>query len=111
MKWCAKDGIAEAIKWCEDNKDYNAWVDLEICTDRLLTQEEQKTIRDLHKGIVNIRPKLLNQIEADLGFENREQKKIDEIFKEYYKYRNQTEVSEEVMEIFLELLNDEEVEE
>ena len=108
IKWCAKDGIAEAIKWCEDNKDCDAWIDLEICTDRLLTQEEQKTIRDLHKGIVNIRPRLLNEVQADADFENREQKKIDEIFKEYYKYRTQTEVSQEIMEIFLNLINDQE---
>ncbi|MBP5427097.1 MAG: exonuclease subunit SbcD [Clostridiales bacterium] len=105
VKWCAKEGVQQVIEWCNENRDSNAWVDLEIFTDRLLTQEEQKTIRDLHKGIVNIRPYIINQVEDAGDFENREQKKIDEIFKEYYRYRTHTEVSSEIMDIFLDIVN------
>lgn len=108
VKWCAKEGINEAIEWCEQNRDSNAWIDLEIYTDRLLTEQEQKNIRSLHKGIINIRPRLINEEDIEDNFYNREQKKIDEIFKDYYKYRTQTEVSDDIMKIFLELVNEEE---
>lgn len=107
VKWCAKDGIGQAIKWCQEGKDKNAYVDLEIYTDKLLTNEEQKTIRELHKGIINIRPKIINECEVNSDFSNREQKKIDEIFKEYYIYRTKTEVSEDIMDIFLDIINQE----
>ena len=107
VKWCAKDGINEAIEWCKQGRDSNAWIDLEIFTDRLLTEEEQKNIRSLHKGIINIRPRLINEEEIDDTFQNREQKKIDEIFRDYYKYRTGTEVSDDIMKIFLELINEE----
>ena len=107
VRWCAKEGIGQAIKWCNEGKDKNAYVDLEIFTDRLLTQEEQKMIRELHQGIVNIRPKIINESDIVSDFSNREQKKIDELFKEYYKYRTKTEVSEDIMEIFLDVINSE----
>ena len=107
VKWCAKEGINQAIEWCEEGKDSNAWVDLEIYTDRLLSEEEQKTIRNLHNGIINIRIHLTNEEAMEDSCENREQKKIDEIFRDYYRYRTQTEVSDDIMDIFLELINDE----
>lgn len=105
VRWCAKDGISEAIEWCRSGRDANAWIDLEIFTDRLLTQEEQKLIRDLHKGIVNIRLHIVNEEEDRSNFENREQKKIDEIFSEYYSYRTHTQVPADVLNMFLELVN------
>ena len=105
VRWCAKNGISEAIEWCRNGRDANAWVDLEIFTDRLLTQEEQKLIRDLHKGIVNIHLHIVNEVEDTSDFESREQKKIDEIFKEYYRYRTHTEVPLDVMDMFLNLVN------
>ena len=105
VKWCAKDGIGQAIQWCIEEKDKNAYVDLEIFTDRLLTTEEQKTKRELHQGIINIRPKIINECDTKSDFSNREQKKIDEIFKEYYRYRTKTEVAEDIMEIFLDIIN------
>ena len=40
------------------------------------------------QGIVNIRPKIINESDIVSDFSNREQKKIDELFKEYYKYKD-----------------------
>lgn len=105
-KWISEDGISQAIQWCEDGRDKDAWVDLEIVTDRILTLEEQKLLRSLHPGIINIRPKLKNDAMVVMGPQNREGKKIDELFGDYYKYRMGSEIPEDLMGAFLEILND-----
>lgn len=106
-RWEAKEGIMQAIEWCEIGRDKNAWVDLEILTDRPLAMEEQKRLRQLHPGIINIRPKFKSEGEEEVSFENRENRKIDELFKEFYKTRAGVEISEELMSTFLDVLNDE----
>jgi exonuclease SbcD len=112
VKWEVKKGIEEAIAWCEEGKDTNAWIDLEILTDRPLTIEEQKKLRELNPGIVNIRPKIITE-ESDIAdIEDRETKKIDELFKDYYKFKTGMEISDELMSTFIDVLNsDEEAEE
>lgn len=106
-RWVAEDGIGQAIQWCEEGRDRNAWVDLEIVTDRVFTLEEQKQLRSLHPGIVNIRPRLKSDSVEIFESQNREGKKIEELFGDYYKYRMGTEAPGELMEAFLEVLGDE----
>ena len=106
-KWVADDGIGQAIKWCEEGRDPNAWIDLEIVTDRVLTAEEQKRLRSLHPGIINIRPRLKTNEAEVLSPESREGRKIDELFSDYYKYRMGADMPDELMEAFLEVMNDE----
>lgn len=108
-RWEAKEGIKQAIEWCEIGRDKNAWVDLEILTDRPLTLEEQRNIRLLHPGIINIRPRFKSEGEKEISFENRENKKIDELFKEFYKARTGTEISEELISVFIDVLKGENI--
>lgn len=104
-QWIAKNGIDEAIKWCEEGKDQNAWIDLEIYTDRALTQEEQKKLRELNPGIINIRPRVIAEAGEAPSYENREIKRMDELFKDYYRHRMGMEAAEEIMQAFLDVLN------
>jgi exonuclease SbcD len=106
VRWRAEKGIAEAISWCEAGKDANAWVDLEIVTDRVLTLEEQKTLRTLHPGIINIRPVLKTAEFAETAAENRESKPLDALFRDYYRYRLGIDVPPEMMRVFLDIMND-----
>jgi len=105
-KWYANEGIGQAIKWCEEGRDSNAWVDLEIMTDRVFTSEEQKMLRTLHSGIINIRPRLKTDAAEIINPINREGRRIDELFSDYYKYRMGTQIPDELMEVFLEVVND-----
>jgi exonuclease SbcD len=107
-RWIAEEGIGQALGWCEEGRDSNAWVDLEIVTDRIFTVEEQKRLRTLHPGIINIRPRLKTEAVEVLSLQSREGRKIDELFKDYFKYRIGAEISEELMGAFIEILNDEE---
>jgi len=106
VKWRAEKGIGEAISWCEAGKDANAWVDLEIVTDRVLTMEEQKTLRSLHPGLINIRPLLKSEEFTQTEPENRESKPLDVLFREYYQYRLGVDVPEEIMRTFLDIVNE-----
>jgi len=107
-RWVASEGIGQAIQWCEEGRDKNAWVDLEIVTDRVLTVEEQKKLRTLHPGIINIRPRIKWEAEERPTPENREGRKIDELFKDFYRYRTGVEIPDNLLEIFLEILNEQE---
>lgn len=106
-RWKAKNGIEEALAWCEEGRDPDAWIDLEIHTDRVLTMEEQKRLRELRPGILNIRPVIKTEAAEIAGYENREARKLDELFKDYYKHRTGVEISEELMTAFLEVMNGE----
>lgn len=104
-RWKAEGGIQQALQWCEEGKDSNAWIDLEIHTESALTIEDQKRLRELNPGIINIRPVIKNAYEDVQSFVNREGKKIDQLFKDYYKCKNNCEISEELMTAFLDVLN------
>ncbi len=105
-RWFADEGIGQAIQWCEEGKDANTWIDLEIATDRPFTTEEQKTLRHLHGGIINIRPRIKNDAVEIFDPRSREGRRIDELFGDYYQYRMGTEIPDELMNVFLEIVND-----
>jgi exonuclease SbcD len=105
-RWYAEEGIGQAIKWCEEGKDPNAWVDLEILTDRVLTVDEQKLLRTLHPGIINIRPRLRTEETQQLSPVSREGRRVDELFRDYYRYRMGVDIPDELMEAFLDIIND-----
>lgn len=109
-KWVAKKGIEEALAWCEAGRDANGWIDLEIHTDRSLGLEEQKRLRELNPGIINIRPLIKSEIQAVHEAQDRENKKIDELFREFYKHRTGAEIPGDLMETFLEAVNQQEEE-
>lgn len=109
-RWTADKGIGQAIEWCEQGRDANAWIDLEIVTDRAFTTDEQKLLRSLNPGIINIRPKMTGGQDALINVESREGRKIDELFSDFYRYRTGAEIPEELMETFLEVINSEEEE-
>lgn len=106
MRWYAEEGIGQAIEWCEEGKDPNAWVDLEILTDRVLTMDEQKMLRSLHPGIINIRPRLRTEDVQVMSPVSREGRRIDELFRDYYRYRMGVDIPDELMEAFLDVIND-----
>jgi len=107
-RWVAEEGIAQALQWCQEGRDSNAWVDLEIVTDRVLTSEEQRQLRAMHPGIVNIRPRIKTEPTEVSCPESREGKKIDELFSDFYQYRMGTEIPDELLQVFLEIVNEEE---
>ena len=104
-KWLADKGMGQALEWCREGRDANAWIDLEIVTDRIFTAEEQKTLRSLNPGIINIRPRIKAEDAEMSEFQSREGRRIDDLFGDYYKYRMGTEIPDDLMRAFLEIVN------
>ena len=109
-KWLADKGMGQALQWCAEGRDANAWIDLEIVTDRIFTSEEQKTLRSLNPGIINIRPRIKAEDAEITEFQSREGRKIDELFGDYYKYRMGTNIPDDLMRAFLEIINGDDAE-
>ena len=67
--------------------------------------EEQKKLRELNPGIINIRPVIADEKESTISFESREGKNIEELFRDYYRYKTGMAAAEELLATFLETVN------
>lgn len=101
------ESIEAAVKMCEEHKNEDTWVYLNIKTDKVLEQGELKQMKSLKGDIV----------EVSLSFENEEysfseneykEKNIKEQFCDFYLSRRQVKPSDEVLDLFLDLVNEKE---
>lgn len=70
--------IEEALRKCEENKDYECWVYIEIETDRYIREDEIKAMKDFKKDILEIVPKIKGD-ETEFDSENLKEKPFVEI--------------------------------
>lgn len=103
--WKCKS-IEEAIEKCEENKDRNCWVYLEITSDRYIREDEIKKMKDLKKDILEIIPKILGEDEFE-DDENFDEKSFEDIFKEFYKKEREVDPEEELVELLMSVLSEE----
>lgn len=94
------ESIENAIKKCEENKDRDCWVYLEIATDRYVREDEIKLMKDLKKDILEILPKIsgINGDEDEVP--NLSERAIPEIFKEFYKKERGVEAQQDIINLF-----------
>ncbi|NLK22395.1 MAG: exonuclease SbcCD subunit D [Epulopiscium sp.] len=102
------ESIEEAIKKCEENSKRNVWVYLEIKTDRILLQSEIKEMKKTKEDIVEILPLFYESEKEEKELKSIKEKKVDELFKEFYIHQKQVQPSAEMMELFLSIINEEE---
>ncbi|WP_297426683.1 exonuclease SbcCD subunit D [Clostridium sp.] len=98
-------GIEDAILKCEENKEKDCWVYLEISTDRYIREDEIKQMKDLKKDILEIMPKVKG-IDEDIEL-NISEKSFEEIFKEFYLKERGTPPESEVVELLLSIIDEE----
>lgn len=105
VRWKAQNGIAEVYEWLDEGKDKNAWVDLEVHVDHSLSIEEIHRLRKLHSGLIHIRPVYK---EMDKQVEVVSSKvPLDEMFMRFYKKQTGgAEPEQDVIRLFLELVNE-----
>lgn len=108
VRWEAKSGFPQVIKWCEENRDREAWIDLTLYVDEPLSISEIKNLRELRPNLINIRPILKKELAVNFNPINRINLPIEDIFQEFYRKNYQSEPSTELTRLFLELLEDEE---
>lgn len=100
------ESIDDAIKKCEENKNRECWVYLEIKTDRYIREDEIKAMKDIKKDILEIIPKLNLEAEQESAVSIQE-KSFEEIFREFYKRERNVDADDEVVDVLLRLLNEE----
>lgn len=99
--------IEDAIKRCEENKDRDCWVYIEISTDRYIREDEIKTMKDFKKDILEILPKIKDEDYEEFESENLKEKPFEEIFREFYKKERDVEPQKEVVDLLLSIMNEE----
>ena len=99
------ESIEEAITKCEENKERECWVYLEIKTDRYIREDEIKQMKDLKKDILEIMPKVKG-LEEEVALDLKE-KSFEEIFKDFYIKEREVPPDNEVVELLLSIISEE----
>lgn len=100
------ESISDAIDKCEENKDRNCWVYLEVKCDRYIREDEIKKMKEIKKDILEIIPKLQSDEENESAVTIQE-KSFEEIFREFYKKERNIEADDEVVNLLLKLVSEE----
>ena len=100
------ESISDAIDKCEENKDRNCWVYLEVKCDRYIREDEIKKMKGIKKDILEIIPKLQSD-EEDKSAVTIQEKSFEEIFREFYKKERNIEADDEVVNLLLKLVSEE----
>ena len=104
-RWIVCDGFGQALDWAREGRDNHCWIDLEVHMDQLPTAAELRELHVLNPGILHIRPVLLSApADADPSG-RREDRRIEELFADYYRFRNGVAIPDAVLEAFLDLVN------
>ncbi len=102
------EGVEAAIEWFQQNQ--NSLVELTLATENFLTAAERKQLNAVHDGIVALIPEVkstgiaenLSRKTIDPG------KNMDALFREYFQFAKGLEPNNEIMQLFTEILADEE---
>ena len=102
------EGVEAAMEWLQQNQDCLA--ELTVATETFLTAAERKQLNAAHDGIVALIPEVKN-----IGnTENSQLKNIDPgksmdiLFREYFQFAKGQEPNAEIMQLFTEILAEEE---
>ena len=99
------DGIEEALKVCEENKDRDIWSYFEIKTDEVISQENIKKMKEYLKDIIEIKPIITSHYEEE-NIDLKE-KSMAQLFNDFYKFKEKCEPRGELMDLFLNIGSEE----
>lgn len=101
------DSIEAAIHRCEQEKERECWVYLEIKTDRFIQEDEIKQMKAYKKDILGIRPITPEQEEEEEVVSYME-RPFQEIFEEFYRKERGVDVTQETLEVLMSIVQGEE---
>ena len=101
------NGVDEAIAKCEENKDRDCWVYLEITTEEYIREDSIKEMKSLKKDILEISPKIIGDNAIDENIVDLHEKSFEEIFKDFYKKERGVDADKEVLDLLLNIINEE----
>ncbi|OON95498.1 MAG: exonuclease SbcCD subunit D [Epulopiscium sp. Nele67-Bin005] len=98
-------GIDDAINKCSENAQKDCWVYLEIETDEYISEQQIKNLKSIKKDIVEIAPIIKNQTyTSNLTQQEKDQLSFEELFCEFYKVQRSVEPTNELKNLFLEIM-------
>jgi exonuclease SbcD len=103
--WKCKN-IEEAINICEENKEKNCWVYLEITTDRYIREDEIKLMKNAKNDILEIVPKIVGENSEEVDINSFSEKSFEDIFKEFYFKEREVEPQPEVVDLLLSIIRE-----
>ncbi len=103
VRWVAENGVEEAVGWCKEGKDQDAWIDLEIHVDSPLNLDQIRTLRSLRENIINIWPVIKNSDQNVTLMENRRSKPLQDLFEDFYKSKTGIAPHADLTRFFLEI--------
>lgn len=110
VRWTAKDGLPQVHAWLAEERDANAWIDLEVHLDTPLTPADIQLLRKTQPGFVGIRP-IFPEMEKHLSAEEMRNLPLSELFIRFYERQTGGGTPDpEVVELFLSLGADREEE-
>ena len=101
------NSIEDAILKCEENKDRECWVYLEVKTDRYIREDEIKQMKDLKKDILEIMPKVSGINEDENEGLSLSEKSFKEIFIDFYKKERNVDPEKEIVDLLLSIASEE----
>ena len=102
------ENFDDALLKCEENKDRECWVYLEIKVDRYMREDEIKKLKELKKDILEITPIIENIHRDDESAISLSEKSFEELFNDFYKKERMGEPDKEIIDLFLNLVYEEE---
>lgn len=103
--WKCKN-IEEALIKCKEDGQRDIWVYLEVETDRVMTQSEIKEMKRTRPHIVEIKPIFKEIDREEEEIEDISTMRIEDLFQDYYIHRNGVHPTEELMDLFSEILQE-----
>lgn len=100
------ENIEEAIKKCEENKERDCWVYLEIKTDHYIHEEDIKKMKTLKTDILSITPVLPENDSDDFSASDIREQPFDELVKNFYRKRFQVDIGEETLALLMQIMEE-----
>lgn len=101
---------AEALSKCEENKDRDCWVYLEIKTDSFITEEQIKELKMWKTDILEITPILPSQEKEERVIDEEREKSFHELFLDFYRRERGVEPEEELVQLLHSIVDNDELE-
>ncbi len=103
--------VKDAVQWLKQHQD--SWVELIMHTETFLSAKEKRLLLDSHEGITSIIPEIKNQ-NAFAGESETQidlNRSIQDLFMDYFRSKHQQDPADELLDLFQELLAQEEEDE
>ncbi len=100
--WKAREGMAQALAWCDEGRDAEAWISLEVHSDRPLEPLDISELRKRRERILPIKFVPTGMVQVDTP-EKRSSLSQEELFRQFYRSRRKGDPSDALVQLFLEL--------